>query len=81
MSEKVMYFGLIGASIVIGFLVGRALGIFTHSTAKLWRILILAGAVIFAVGLFLAYGDHRFRILASIGLCLQTAGCTLSFKK
>jgi hypothetical protein len=80
MSEKVIYFGLFGASIVIGFLLGRALGKFTHSTVKLWRILTLAGAIILAVGLFLAGGDHRFRILADIGFCLQTAGFTLSFK-
>ena len=81
MSQKVIYFGLFGAAIVVGYLLGRALGKFTHSTVKLWRILTLVGAIAFAVGLFLADGDHRFWILADVGFCLQTAGFTLSFKK
>ena len=81
MNEKPVYLGLVGAALITGFLLGRVLATVTASGGKLWRILNLVGTIILVIGLVAAEGDHRFWMLSAVGLCMQVAGITLSFKK
>ncbi len=80
MTVKLTYLLLLGASLIIGYLVGRAVA--KHSASKFpGAFLFLTGAVIFFIGQVEADDDHRFRLLAIGGLCLQVAGMVGSWRR
>ena len=83
MNDKLFYFTLLGAALVIGFTFGRVLAKVTRSRLWRisWRILGLAGTILVLVGVVFADEDRRFRILAIIGLFLQIVGLAASFTR
>ena len=83
MNDKLFYFTLLGAALVIGFAFGRVLAKVTRSRLGRisWRILGLAGTILVFVSVVCADGDRRFRILGVIGIFLQIVGLAASFTR
>jgi len=79
MNVKLAYILFLGAALIIGYLVGRFIA--KRSVSRLSGILLyVIGAIVFIVGQVEADDDHRFRILAIGGICLQVAGIVGSFR-
>jgi hypothetical protein len=80
MNDKFGYFLLLGVCVVVGYRVGR--GLARRAVSKLLCFLCyLAGAFAFLVGQVMAESDHRFRLLALVGLGLEVIGIASSFRK
>jgi len=80
MNGKLIHFALIVALTILGYLVGCVVARFTAVSRWLACIVGLLGAVLVLVGIVAADEDHRFFILAEVGLFLQIAGFVCSFK-
>jgi NhaP-type Na+/H+ or K+/H+ antiporter len=80
MNGKLIHFALIVALVILGYLVGCVVARFAAVSRLLARIVGLLGAIVAFVGIVAADEDHRFFILAEVGLFLQIAGFVCSFK-
>ena len=80
MNEKLTLLALLGAFSILGYPIGCLVANFTAASRWLARIGVLVGAVAAFVGIVAAHGDHRFYILADIGIGLQIAGLVNSSK-
>jgi NhaP-type Na+/H+ or K+/H+ antiporter len=80
MNGKLIHFALVVALTILGYLVGCVVARFTAVSRWFARIVGLLGAVLVLVGIVAADEDHRFFLLAEVGLFLQIAGFVCSFK-
>jgi len=73
MNRTLGYLLLLGASLVVGYLIGRMMA---HGSVdrRYSLLLVLVGALAFLIGQVEAASDRRFRFLAIGGLGLQIAG-------
>jgi predicted MFS family arabinose efflux permease len=79
MSIKLAYLFLLGVSLIVGYVIGRAIA--KRSPSRLVSVLLgLSGMILYLVGLVAADHDHRYRLVSIVGLCLQVAGVVSSFR-
>jgi hypothetical protein len=78
MDTKLFYLFLLGVSLVVGYQAGRTLA--KRAASRLPGILLtLTGGILFLIGQAVGDVEHRFRLLALGGLCLQLAGMVSVF--
>ena len=80
MTEKITFFTLLGAALVLGYPGGFLLAKLFPSSRRLASMIGFVGALVFFIGIVAVDEDHRFRLVADFGLCLQVSGIVSSFK-
>jgi hypothetical protein len=80
MDSKLFYFSLLVVALVVGYLLGQSIA---KRSAGRWPgvLLALTGGIAFLVSQVGADFDHRFRLVAIVGLCFQIAGIVSSVKR
>jgi len=74
MNEKLSYLTVLGGLLVASYPLGCGIAKLQRSGRWLSVLAGLAGIVLFFIGNFAADEDHRYRLLAALGICLQVAG-------